>query len=139
MDNSELTQYEALDSQCEQQSQSIRGMIARITPGFVMTHGNEIVQGYKELKALSIQSSNCLQQLSMKYAHDSEKFSKMLQGAERRLDRQLDDLSKMRRALVMMPASSSDPDMIQQQKRILDVIAMAQDSFNHEIDRLYDL
>lgn len=139
MDNSELTQYEALDSQCEQRSQSMKRMIAQITPQFVMAHGNEIVQGYKELKALSIQSSNCLQQLSMKYAHDSEKFSRMLQGAERRLDRQLDDLSEMRRALVMMPASSSDPDVIQQQKRILDVIAMAQDSFNHEIDRLYDL
>ena len=139
MDNADLTQYEALDRQCEQRSQSMKRMIAQLTPQFVMAHGNEIVQSWKDLKALTIQSNNYLCQLRMRYEHDAEKFEKLLRGAERRLDRQLDDLSEMRRAIVMMPASSTNPDVLRQQKAILEAIGMAQDSFNHEIDRLYDL
>lgn len=137
--NSELERYEVLDRQCQQSSQSIKRMIAQISPQFIMTHGKEIVEGWKDLRTLSIQSSTCLQQLGMKYAHDSEKFGKLLQGAERRLDRQLDDLSEMRRAILSMPASLTAPAVVEQQNRILNDIAMAQDSFNHEIDRLYDL
>ncbi len=87
----------------------------------------------------SIQSSTYLAQLKLKYAHDSGKYGRLLQGAERRLDRQLEDLSDMRRAIISMSASSADPAVLAQQKSILDTIAMAQDSFNHEIDRLYDL
>lgn len=137
--NSELERYEALDRRCEQTSQSMRQTIARITPQFIMAHGRDIVEGWKNLRALSIQSSTYLVQLKLKYAHDSEKFNRLLQGAERRLDRQLDDLSEMRRAIISMPASSANPAVLEQQKSILNAIAMAQDSFNHEIDRLYDL
>ena len=63
----------------------------------------------------------------------------MLQGAERRLDRQLEMLSEMRRMLISLSSSSTDSAMLRQQQILLDSIAQAQDSFNHEIDRLYDL
>lgn len=137
--NTEIAKCEELDRQCEQKSTSMKKMIAQITPQFVMAHGQELVRGCKDLMALSIQSSTYLEQLSMKYGHDLAKFDKMLKGAERRLDRQLDDLSEMRRALISMTSSSADSALIRQQQILLDTIAQAQNSFNHEIDRLYDL
>ena len=114
-------------------------MIAQITPQFVMTHGRDLVQGCKELMALSIQNSAYLEQLRIKYGHDLEKFDKMLKGAERRLDLQLEVLSEMRRTLISLSSSSIDAAMLRQQQMLLDEIARAQNSFNHEIDRLYDL
>ncbi len=114
-------------------------MIAQITPQFVMTHGRDLVQGCKELMALSIQNSAYLEQLRIKYGHDLEKFDKMLKGAERRLDLQLEVLSEMRRTLISLSSSSIDAAMLRQQQMLLGEIARAQNSFNHEIDRLYDL
>ncbi len=137
--NTEIAKCEELDRRCERKSASMKNMIAQITPQFLMAHGRDLVQGCKDLMALSIQSSTCLAQLSMKYGHDLEKFDRMLQGAERRLDRQLEMLSEMRRTLISLSTSSTDSAMLRQQQILLDSIAQAQDSFNHEIDRLYDL
>ena len=137
--NTDIAKCESLDRQCEQQSTSLKGMVAKITPQLIMEHGGDIVKSCRDLMALSIQSSTHLEQLSMKYGHDLEKFGRFLKGAERRLDRQLDDLSEMRRALISMSTDSCDPAMLRQQQNILNAIAQAQDSFNHEIDRLYDL
>lgn len=136
--NTEIAKCEELDRRCERKSASMKNMIAQITPQFLMAHGRDLVQGCKDLMALSIQSSTYLAQLSMKYGHDLEKFDRMLQGAERRLDRQLEMLSEMRRTLISL-SSSIDSAMLRQQQILLDSIAQAQDSFNHEIDRLYDL
>lgn len=137
--STEIAKCEDLYRQCEQQTTSMKMMIAQITPQFVMTHGRDLVQGCKELMALSIQSSAYLEQLSMKYGHDLEKFDKMLKGAERRLDLQLEMLSEMRRTLISLSSSSIDAAMLRQQQMLLGEIARAQNSFNHEIDRLYDL
>lgn len=137
--STEIAKCEDLYRQCEQQTTSMKMMIAKITPQFVMTHGRDLVQGCKELMALSIQSSAYLEQLSMKYGHDLEKFDKMLKGAERRLDLQLEMLSEMRRTLISLSSSSIDAAMLRQQQMLLGEIARAQHSFNHEIDRLYDL
>lgn len=98
--NTEIAKCEELDRRCERKSASMENMIAQITPQFLMAHGRDLVQGCKDLMALSIQSSTYLAQLSMKYGHDLEKFDRMLQGAERRLDRQLEMLSEMRRTLI---------------------------------------
>ena len=135
----EIAKCEELDRQCEEKSVSIKKTIAQITPQFLMAHGRDLVQGCRELMALSIQSSTYLEQLSMKYGHDLAKFDRMLQGAERRLDRQLEMLSEMRRTLISLSSSSTDSAMLRQQQILLDSIAQAHDSFNHEIDRLYDL
>ncbi len=135
----EIAKCEELDRRCERKSASMKNMIAQITPQFLMAHVRDLVQGCKDLMALSIQSSTYLAQLSMKYGHDLEKFDRMLQGAERRLDRQLEMLSEMRRTLISLSSSSTDSAMLRQQQILLDSIAQAQDSFNHEIDRLYDL
>ena len=137
--STEIAKCEDLASQCEQQTTSMKMMIAQITPQFVMTHGRDLVQGCKELMALSIQNSAYLEQLRIKYGHDLEKFDKMLKGAERRLDLQLEVLSEMRRALISLSSSSIDAAMLRQQQMLLDEIARAQQSFNHEIDRLYNL
>lgn len=137
--DNQLERYREIDRMSEQQSVSLRQMAAQITPQFIAAHGSEIVRSCKELQALSIQSRTYLRQLSMKYAHDSDKLAKMISGAERRLDRQLDELSMLRRALLSLPAAYGNPALMAQQRQILDAIAMAQDSFNHEIDRLYDL
>ena len=137
--STEIAKCEYLARQCEQQTTSMKMMIAQITPQCVMTHGRDLVQGFKELKALSIQSSTYLEQLRIKYGHDLEKFDKMLKGAERRLDLQLEVLSEMRRALISLSSSSIDAAMLRQQQMLLDEIARAQQSFNHEIDRLYNL
>ena len=137
--NTEIAKCEELDRRCVLKSASMKNMIAQITPQFLMAHGRDLVQGCKDLMALSIQSSTYLAQLSMKYGYDLEKFDRMLQGAERRLDRQLEMLSEMRRMLISLSSSSTDSAMLRQQLILLDSIAQAQDSFNHEIDRLYDL
>lgn len=137
--STEIAKCEDLDRQCERKTTSLKMMIAQITPQIMMTHGRDLVQGFKELKALSIQSSTYLEQLRIKYGHDLEKFDKMLKGAERRLDLQLEVLSEMRRALISLSSSSIDAAMLRQQQMLLDEIAMAQQSFNHEIDRLYNL
>lgn len=137
--STEIVKCEDLDRQCEQQTTSMKMMIAQITPQFVMTHGRDLVQGCKELMALSIQNSAYLEQLRIKYGHDLEKFDKMLKGAERRLDLQLEVLSEMRRTLISLSSSSIDAAMLRQQQMLLGEIARAQNSFNHEIDRLYDL
>lgn len=137
--NTEIAKCEELDRRCVLKSASMKNMIAQITPQFLMAHGRDLVQGCKDLMALSIQSSTYLAQLSMKYGYDLEKFDRMLQGAERRLDRQLEMLSEMRRMLISLSSSSTDSAMLRQQQILLDSIAQAQDSFNHEIDRLYDL
>lgn len=137
--STEIAKCEDLARQCERQTTSMKMMIAQITPQFVMTHGRDLVQGFKELKALSIQSSTYLEQLRIKYGHDLEKFDKMLKGAERRLDLQLEVLSEMRHALISLSSSSIDAAMLRQQQMLLDEIARAQQSFNHEIDRLYNL
>lgn len=137
--STEIAKCEEFDRQCELQSISMKKMIAQITPQFLMAHGHDLVQGCKDLMALSIQSSTYLEQLSMKYGHDLEKFDRMLQGAERRLDRQLEMLSEMRRALIALTSSSIDSATLGQQQMLLESIAQAQDSFNREIDRLYDL
>ena len=137
--STEIAKCEDLSRQCEQQTTSMKMMIAQITPQFVMTHGRDLVQGCKELMALSIQNSAYLEQLRIKYGHDLEKFDKMLKGAERRLDLQLEVLSEMRRTLISLSSSSIDAAMLRQQQMLLGEIARAQNSFNHEIDRLYDL
>ena len=137
--NTEIAKCEELDRRCVLKSASMKNMIAQITPQFLMAHGRDLVQGCKDLMALSIQSSTYLAQLSMKYGYDLEKFDRMLQGAERRLDRQLEMLSEMRRMLISLSSSSTDSAMLRQQQILLDSIAQAQDSFNHEIARLYDL
>ena len=137
--NTEIAKCEELDRRCVLKSASMKNMIAQITPQFLMAHGRDLVQGCKDLMALSIQSSTYLAQLSMKYGYDLEKFDRMLQGAERRLDRQLEMLSEMRRMLISLSSSSTDSAMLRQQQILLDSIAQAQDSFNHEIDRLYAL
>lgn len=137
--STEIAKCEDLDRQCERKTTSLKMMIAQITPQIMMTHGRDLVQGFKELKALSIQSSTYLEQLRIKYGHDLEKFDKMLKGAERRLDLQLEVLSEMRHALISLSSSSIDAAMLRQQQMLLDEIARAQQSFNHEIDRLYNL
>ena len=137
--STEIAKCEDLARQCEQQTTSMKMMIAQITPQLVMTHGRDLVQCCKELRALSIQSSTYLEQLRIKYGHDLEKFDKMLKGAERRLDLQLEVLSEMRHALISLSSSSIDAAMLRQQQMLLDEIARAQQSFNHEIDRLYNL
>ena len=134
-----LEQYEQLDHLGQVQSSSLKSMIAKISPQFIMTHGSEMVQAVRELKALSIKSQAQLDALSMKYSHDSGKFSKILQGAERRLDRQLEDMSLLRRSLLSLPVSDLTPAMMQHQQAILVALSEAQDSFNRELDRLYDL
>ena len=45
----------------------------------------------------------------------------------------------MRRTLISLSSSSIDAAMLRQQQMLLGEIARAQNSFNHEIDRLYDL
>lgn len=137
--STEIAKCEDLARQCERKTTSLKMMIAQITPQLVMTHGRDLVQCCKELRALSIQSSTYLEQLRIKYGHDLEKFDKMLKGAERRLDLQLEVLSEMRRALISLSSSSIDAAMLRQQQMLLDEIARAQQSFNHEIDRLYNL
>lgn len=135
----EIAKCEELDRQCEEKSVSIKKTIAQITPQFLMAHGRDLVQGCRELMALSIQSSTYLEQLSMKYGRDLAKFDRMLQGAERRLDSQLELLTEMRRALIALSSSSVDAATLRQQQILLNEIASAQASFNHELDRLYDL
>lgn len=135
----EIAKCEKLDRQCEEKSVSIKKTIAQITPQFLMAHGRDLVQGCRELMALSIQSSTYLEQLSMKYGHDLAKFDKMLQGAERRLDSQLELLTEMRRTLIALTASQTDAATLRQQQILLNEIGSAQASFNHELDRLYDL
>lgn len=137
--HAEIAKSEALDRQCEEQSMSIKKMIAQITPEFLKANGQDIVRGCRDLMALSIQSSTYLEQLSMKYGHDLAKFDRMLQGAERRLDRQLEVLSEMRRKLISFSTPLMDQATLRQQQMLLCEIARAQDSFDHEIDRLYDL
>ena len=61
--STEIAKCEDLDRQCEQQTTSMKMMIAQITPQFVMTHGRDLVQGCKELMALSIQNSAYLDSL----------------------------------------------------------------------------
>lgn len=137
--DSQIDRYEGLELKSKQQSESMREILVQLSPQFLTTHGSEIIKYCTQLRTLSIQSRTVLEQIRMKYAYDSDKFTKIIGGAERRLDRQLDDLSMMRRMLITMPVSTSDPNLIAQQKRILDAISMAQESFNREISLLYDL
>lgn len=135
----QLQKYEEVGRESDNQSRKLKLMVAGAASKAILANAGQIIQGYRDLQALAIQSNTYLTQLSMKYAHDSEKFKEMIRGAERRLDRQLEDLSEMRRALLMMSPSSSNPEEIKNQCALLEMIAMAQDSFNREIDRLYDL
>ncbi|MDE5975174.1 MAG: hypothetical protein K2G69_01355 [Muribaculaceae bacterium] len=134
-----LEQYAALDRMGEERSRTFKQMIAKVSPQFIMAHGGEMLQHFKDLKALSIQSQYKLEELSRRYDHDSDKFSQMLQGAERRLDRQLEDMSMMRRALLSLPVSDMSPEAMRHQSFLLQALSDAQDSFNRELDRLYDL
>ncbi len=135
----EIAKCEELDRQCEEKAISIKKTIAQITPQLLMAHGRDLVQSCRDLMPLSIQSSTYLEQLSMKYRHDLAKFDRMLKGAERRLDFQLELLTEMRRALIALSSSQTDAATLRQQQILLDEIASAQASFNHELDRLYDL
>lgn len=134
-----LQLYEEAGSKSDRLSGELKRMVAGVSARAMLENAGDIVRGWKELQAINIQSRTYLAQLSMKYDHDSEKFRKILQGAERRLDRQLDELSDMRRTLMTMSVSSSNADELRSQRMLLEMIAEAQKSFNHEIDRLYDL
>lgn len=137
-DNNSLEErYEVLELRSEQTSQSLSKMMTGMTGQLLRQHGSELVQGAKELAALAMQSSTYLSKLGMEYGHRSEKFEEMIRGAERRLDRQLDDLSMMRRQLLTLTSSGIDPQILTLQRQLLDAIGQAQDSFNREIDRLY--
>lgn len=139
-DNNSLEErYEVLELRSEQTSQSLSKMMTGMTGQLLRQHGSELVQGAKELAALAMQSSTYLSKLGMEYGHRSEKFEEMIRGAERRLDRQLDDLSMMRRQVLTLTSSGIDPQILTLQRQLLDAIGQAQDSFNREIDRLYDL
>ncbi|MDE6143118.1 MAG: hypothetical protein K2F94_03460 [Muribaculaceae bacterium] len=135
----QLQKYEEVGRKSDNQSRELKLMVAGVASKAILANAGQIIQGYRELQALAIQSNTYLTQLSMKYAHNSEKFKELIRGAERRLDRQLEDLSEMRRALLLMSPSSSNQEEIKNQRALLEMIAMAQDSFNREIDRLYDL
>lgn len=135
----QLQKYEEAGRKSDIQSKKLQLMVAGVASKAILANAGQIIQGYKELQALAIQSNTYLTQLSMKYAHNSEKFKEMIRGAERRLDRQLENLSEMRRALLLMSPSSSSLEETKTQRALLEMIAMAQDSFNREIDRLYDL
>lgn len=135
----QLQKYEEAGRKSDIQSKKLQLMVAGVASKAILANAGQIIQGYKELQALAIQSNTYLTQLSMKYAHNSEKFKELIRGAERRLDRQLENLSEMRRALLLMSPSSSSLEETKNQRALLEMIAMAQDSFNREIDRLYDL
>ena len=142
MSNSEenlVEKYDDTDRASEEKSMTLKKMFMQISPQLLREHGGTMLQHFKDLQALNIRSRTYLEALSMKYDHNSDKFTKLLRGAERRLDRQLDDLSIMRRALIMMPPGSLTPDVIKHQQNLLAAISAAQNSFDLEIDRLYDL
>lgn len=139
-DNNSLEErYAVLELRSEQTSQSLSKMMTGMTGQLLRQHGPQLVQSAKELAALAMQSGTYLSKLSMEYGHRSEKFKEMIRGAERRLDRQLDDLSMMRRQLLTLTVASADPRVLTIQRQLLEAIGKAQESFDREIDRLYDL
>lgn len=71
--------------------------------------------------------------------HNLDKFKALVSGAERRLERNMDNLDRYTMMLLDYNLGTLDVNEMRAQQTILDCIQQANDRFNNELDKLYNL
>ncbi|MDE6560362.1 MAG: hypothetical protein K2K75_03165 [Muribaculaceae bacterium] len=98
-----------------------------------------ITQGIKEIRLAQIESRRHLESLRLLSDRNLHKFDRIIQGAERRLDRQLDEMKEIRQVMRQFNISSLSSIELSIISKLNEQIDMINSNVMYELKMLYNL
>ena len=98
-----------------------------------------ITQGIKEIRLAQIESRRQLESLRLLSDRNLHKFDRIIQGAERRLDRQLDEMKEIRQVMRQFNIGSLSSTELSIISKLNEQIDMINSNVMYELKMLYNL
>ncbi len=99
----------------------------------------QIAAGIREIRLAQIESRKQLEMLRMHSERNLHKFDQIIKGAERRLDRQLDEMKEIRQVIRHFNVGSLSPTELTIITKLNEQLNMINSQFMYELQMLYNL
>lgn len=98
-----------------------------------------ILNTFKDIQLADKQYQYSFDSMCKSLDHNLDKFKAIVGGAERRLERNMNSLDNLTMKLLNYNLGTLDVNEMRAQQTILDLIQQANDRFDNELNKLYNL
>lgn len=139
-ENDSLIQYEAsVNTASNETSSLIAALRSAETINQVVGNMPAIVQSIREIRMAQLASRHQLEIIKMQSSHNLHKFDRLIQGAEKRLDRQLNEMSEIRQQMRKFTFGSSSGAELEILTKLSEQLDKIHESVMYELRMLYNL
>lgn len=140
MDQNSLVTYDEATIKASDKSSKITAILKNAqTVEYVVNNMPQIAQGIKEIRLAQLESRRQLETLRLISDRNLHKFDQIIQGAERRLDRQLDEMKEIRQVMRQFNISSLSSNELSIISKLNEQIDMINSNVMYELKMLYNL
>ncbi len=138
-DNTLISYDEATSSAFEKTARLSEVIRSAPTITAMVNNMPQIAAGIREIRLAQIESRKQLEVLRMHSERNLHKFDQIIRGAERRLDRQLDEMKEIRQLMRQFNIGSLSPVELSIISKLNDQLNIINSQFMYELQMLYNL
>ena len=140
MDQNSLVTYDEATMKASDSSSKITAIMRNAqNVAYLVNNMPQITQGIKEIRLAQIESRRQLESLRLLSDRNLHKFDRIIQGAERRLDRQLDEMTEIRQMMRQFKIGSLSSTELSIISKLNEQIDMINSNVMYELKMLYNL
>ncbi len=140
MEENSLVSYEEAATTASDKTGRLSEIIrSATTVDLVVRNMPQIASGIKEIRLAQIESRKQLEILRMHSQRNLHKFDQIIKGAERRLDRQLDEMKEIRQLMRQFNIGSLSSTELAIITKLNEQISMINSNVMYELQMLYNL
>ncbi len=140
MEENSLVSYEEAASVASDKTGKLSDILRSATTVEVMVRNMpQIASGIKEIRLAQIESRRQLEILKLHSQRNLHKFDQIIKGAERRLDRQLDEMKEIRQVMRQFNIGSVSSTELTIITKLNEQINMINSNVMYELQMLYNL
>ncbi len=140
MEENSLVSYEEAASVASDKTGKLSDILRSATTVEVMVRNMpQIASGIKEIRLAQIESRRQLEILKLHSQRNLHKFDQIIKGAERRLDRQLDEMKEIRQVMRQFSIGSVSNTELAIISKLNEQINMINSNVMYELQMLYNL
>ncbi len=140
MEENSLVSYEETSAGISDKTGRLSEIFRSATTVEVMVRNMpQIASGIKEIRLAQIESRKQLEMLRLHSQRNLHKFDQIIRGAERRLDRQLDEMKEIRQVMRQFNIGSVSSTELAIITKLNEQINMINSNVMYELQMLYNL
>ncbi len=140
MEENSLVSYEETSAGISDKTGRLSEIFRSATTVEVMVRNMpQIASGIKEIRLAQIESRKQLEMLRLHSQRNLHKFDQIIRGAERRLDRQLDEMKEIRQVMRQFNIGSVSSTELAIITKLNEQISMINSNVMYELQMLYNL